>query len=162
MGFSRPVSECNRFQGRLSYLEKTLKWVPCLFSWRRYVHWTGSLTRKENRVKRPTWSYRVNELGFRVTGMLGQVSAGLRWGPKRIVIFLRMVVASFRWWNRGAMRRWRMCVILCTCAVFVTSVLQMCLVLFLASSERGVSLRMREAIPLLSCWCVAVNRCAAE
>jgi len=26
MGFSRPVSECNRFQGRLSHLEKTLKW----------------------------------------------------------------------------------------------------------------------------------------
>jgi hypothetical protein len=47
-----------------------------------------------------------------------------------------------------------MCVILCTCAVFVTSVLQMCLVLFLASSERGVSLRMREAYPsaeLLMC-----------
>jgi hypothetical protein len=26
MGFSRPVSEYNRFQGRLSHLEKTLKW----------------------------------------------------------------------------------------------------------------------------------------
>jgi hypothetical protein len=40
-----------------------------------------------------------------------------------------------------------MCVILCTCAVSVTSVYQMCLLLFLASSERGVSLRMREAYP---------------
>ncbi len=40
-----------------------------------------------------------------------------------------------------------MCVISCTCAAFVTSVLQMYLVLFLASSERGVSLRMREAYP---------------
>jgi len=52
------------------------------------------------------------------------------------------------------------CVILCTCDVFVTSVLQMYLVLFLASSERGVSLTMREAYPsaeLLMCggepWC---------
>jgi hypothetical protein len=47
-----------------------------------------------------------------------------------------------------------MCVILCTCAVFDTCVLQMCLVLFLASSERGDSLRMREAYPsaeLLMC-----------
>jgi hypothetical protein len=25
MGFSRPVSECNRFQGRPSHIEKTLK-----------------------------------------------------------------------------------------------------------------------------------------
>jgi len=40
-----------------------------------------------------------------------------------------------------------MCVILCTCAVFVTSVLQMCLVLFLASSERGVSSMMSEVYP---------------
>jgi len=47
-----------------------------------------------------------------------------------------------------------MCVILCTCAVFVTFVLQMCLVFSLASFERGVSLRMREAYPsaeLLMC-----------
>jgi hypothetical protein len=26
MGFSRPFSECNRFQGRLSHLGRTLKW----------------------------------------------------------------------------------------------------------------------------------------
>jgi hypothetical protein len=47
-----------------------------------------------------------------------------------------------------------MCVILCTCDAVVTSVLQMCLMLFLASSEPGVSLRMREAYPsaeLLMC-----------
>jgi len=47
-----------------------------------------------------------------------------------------------------------MCVILCTCAAVVTSVLQMCWMLFLASTERVVSLRMREVYPsaeLLMC-----------
>jgi hypothetical protein len=47
-----------------------------------------------------------------------------------------------------------MCVILCTCAVFVTFFFADVLVFFLASFDRGVSLRMREAYPsaeLLMC-----------
>jgi hypothetical protein len=40
-----------------------------------------------------------------------------------------------------------MCVILCACPVFVTFFFQICLVFFLASFERRVSLRMREAYP---------------